>query len=84
MNSRDRLEAGRSRYDSPIWRRVYDSLVWRWVVGPIAYGALVAAAAVVVLGQSVPGGLGFGALMTIFVIGTSATHDRRRRRADSG
>jgi hypothetical protein len=79
-DARERLEAGRNRYDSAAWRRIYDSLVWRWIVGPIIFGALAAAVAVLIIGLSVAGGLFWGAAMTLFVIARDTRAARRRNR----
>jgi hypothetical protein len=83
-DARDPFEAGRNRYNSATWRRIYDSFVWRWVVGPIAYGAAVAAFAVFLTDTSMAGGLAFGAFMTLFVVTRNTLHERRRHRTNSG
>jgi hypothetical protein len=80
----DPLEAGRNRYNSATWRRIYDSFVWRWVVGPIAFGAAVAALVIFTGGTSTAGGLALGACMTLAVVTQHTLYKRRRQRTDSG
>jgi hypothetical protein len=82
--SRDPLEAGRKRYDSATWRRIYDSFVWRWVVGPLVYGASVAAFVVLIFDESIAYGLTFGAFVTLFVVARTAFYEQRRNRTDGG
>jgi hypothetical protein len=82
--SSDPLEAGRNRYDSSTWRRIYDSFAWKWVVGPIAYGAIVALAYAVIFDRSITAGVVFGAFMTLFVLARLILHQRQQNRAESG
>jgi hypothetical protein len=64
--------------------RFHDSLVWKWVVGPAAYGAIVAVAYAVIFDEAIAAGLAFGAFMALVVLARVIIVERRRGPADMG
>jgi hypothetical protein len=83
-DSREPLEAGRNRYDTATWRRISDSFVWRWVVGPIVYGTLVAALAVLGVDGGLIAAFVAGTLVAYVILAVRTRDERRRNRVDIG